>query len=471
MNLSLKKLSAITATLMLSLVGFGAISTPAHAADCPYPVEDQTANDHPKDVIRLISPVLTDDNSIHRYDFESQFTIDCDWFGVGMRFNQVYVPFGLKTNLTFHASTPAGAPLAFTKVTLRANKGYSNSNAAVRVNGIKARPAPSNASDGANVIGTTDINGNVTFVIQSPDDCTAYGGTLPAAPANAGADTPNDRNADPSTDCYSQFLPQITSEKTDTSDFVELHYFDPAGLDYSVDTANVDVVAPTLDDTNSLEVGPGLVQPYALVASKQNMVFQALKSDGSYARNHAVNIFINTGNSGANAKISAGVLGNNGLATLTPADSTKTTDNQLVLTGTTDAFGNVALQVSNLDTTCELPPATTTTPVPTENAKFANFLVDLGSLGTASRTVEVHYYKPAPIPVTSITATATGRIIKITIKNAIGKTSTVSITGRSKVTLKPTVATKVLTYAVTKGTKLVVVTANGKTLRKTFVIK
>ena len=470
MNLSLKKLSAITATLMLSLVGFGAISTPAHAADCPYPVEDQTANDHPKDVIRLISPVLTDDNSIHRYDFESQFTIDCDWFGVGMHFNQVYVPFGLKTNLTFHASTPAGAPLAFTKVTLRANKGYSNSNAAVRVNGIKARPAPSNASDGANVIGTTDINGNVTFVIQSPDDCTAYGGTLPAAPANAGADTPNDRNADPSTDCYSQFLPQITSEKTDTSDFVELHYFDPAGLDYTTDAGSVDVVAPTLNETNSI-AGDGLVQTYALVASKQNVVFQALKADGSYARNHAVTVVLNTANSGANAKVSAGFIGLTGLATLTPADSTKTAEDQLVLHGTTDSFGNVAFQVSNLDTTGELPPATKTTAVPTTNAKFANFLVDLDGVDATTKTVEVHYYKPAPIPVTSITATASGRLIKVTIKNAIGKTSTVSITGRSKVTLKPTVATKVLTYAVTKGTKLVVVTANGKTLRKTFIIK
>lgn len=470
MNLSLKKLSAITATLMLSLVGFGAISTPAHAADCPYPVEDQTANDHPKDVIRLISPVLTDDNSIHRYDFESQFTIDCDWFGVGMHFNQVYVPFGLKTNLTFHASTTTGAPLAFTKVTLRANKGYSNSNAPVRVNGIKARPAPPNASDGANVVGTTDINGNVTFVIQSPDDCTAYGGTLPAAPANAGADTPNDRNADPSTDCYSQFLPQITSEKTDTADFVELHYFDPTGLDYSVDSANVDVVAPTLDDTNSI-AGDGLVQTYSLVASKQNMVFQALKADGSYARNHAVSILINTGNSGANAQVSAGILGNNGLATLTPADSTKTADNQLVLTGTTDAFGNVAFQVANQDTTGELPPATKTTPVPTENATFANFLVNLDGVDAITKKVEVHYYKPAPVPVTSITATATGRIIKITINNAIGKTSTITITGRSKVTVKPTVAAKVLTYAVKKGKIVVKVVSNGKTLTKTFTIK
>jgi hypothetical protein len=470
MNMSLKKLSAITATVMLSLVGFGAISTPAHAADCPYPVADQTANDHPKDVIRLISPVLTDDNSIHRYDFESQFTIDCDWFGVGMHFNQVYVPFGLTTNLTFHAATPAGAPLAFTKVTLRANKGYSNSNAAVRINGIKARPAPSNASDGADVAGTTDVNGNVTFVVKSPDDCTAYGGVLPDAPANAGADTPNDKNADPTTDCYSQFLPQITSEKTDTADFVELHYFNPAALDYTTDTANVDVVAPTLDDTNSI-AGDALAQTYSLVGSKQIVVFQALKGDNSYARNHAVTVVINKANSGANAKISAGLIGLNGLATLTPADSTKTTADQLVLHGTTDAFGNVAFVISNTDTSGELPPATKTTAVPSTGAVFGNFIATLDGVSGVSKTLEEHFYKAVPPAVTSITAVAVGKKITVTIKNAVGKSSTITITGKAKVTLKPTSATQVLNYTVTKGVKKVVVVSNGKTLTKTFTIK
>ena len=470
MNMSLKKLSAITATVMLSLVGFGAISAPAHAADCPYPVEDQTANDHPKDFIRLISPVLTDDNSIHRLDFEGQFTLDCDWFGVGMHFNQVYVPFGLTTNLTFHASTPSGAPLAFTKVTLRANKGYSNSNAAVKVNGIKARPAPSNASDGANVFANTDVNGNVTFVVQSPTDCEAYGGVLPAAPANVGADTPNDRNADPSTDCYSQLLPSITGEKTDAADFVELHYFNPAGLDYSADSANVDIVAPTLDDTNSI-AGDGVVQTYAAVGSKQVMVFQALKGDGSYARNRAVKVVINKANSGANAKISAGLIAVTGLATLTNADSTKTTQDQLVLTGTTDAFGNVAFVVANSDVTGEPTPATKTSPVPTSGAVFANFMASLDGVAGTAKTAEVHYFKAAPVLVTSITAVASGRKITVTINNAIGKTSTISITGKAKVTLKPTVAKQVLSFTVTKGTKKVVVTANGKSLTKTFVIK
>jgi len=470
MTVGIKKLSAITATLMLSLVGIGAISAPAQAADCPYPVENQAANDNPKDTIRLISPVLTDDNSSRRYDFEGQFTVDCDWFGVGMRFNQVYVPFGLTSYLTFHAATPAGAPLAFTKVTLRANKGYSASNAAVRVNGIKARPAPSNASDGANVIGTTDVNGNVTFVVQSPTNCEDYGGILPAAPANPGAETPNDRNADPSTDCFSQFLPSITGEKTDSADFVELHFFNPEGLDYSADEANLYIAAPLLDDTNSI-TGDGLLQTYAPVASKQIVVFEARKLDGSYVRNHEVKIKINKANSGANAKLTAGLIGLTGSSIPLPADATKTAEDQLVLTGTTDAFGNVAFVITNTDTAGEAKPATKTTPVPETGAKFASIVGELTGTVTNATTYEPHFYKAVVIPPTTITAVAVGRKITVTINNAIGKTSTVSITGKAKVYLKPTIAKKVLTYTVTKGTKKVVITANGKTLTKTFIIK
>ena len=254
MSLTSKKFLAFTTTILLALVGVGAVSAPAQAAECPYPVTDQTANDNPKAHLRLISPVLTDTNSIKRTELEQQFSIDCDWFGVGVRFNQVYVPFGLTSNLTFHAAKPNGDPLAFTKVTLRANKGYSNSNAAVRVNGIKARPAPANASDGANVIGTTDVNGNVTFVVQSPADCEAYGGILPAAPANPGADTPNDTNADPSTDCFSQFLPSITGEKTDSADFVELHYYNDAGLDFTATDASISLLAPSPNFTSLADI-------------------------------------------------------------------------------------------------------------------------------------------------------------------------------------------------------------------------
>lgn len=476
MSLKISKFAAFASTVLLSIVGIGAISAPAYAADCPYPVEDQTTNDNPKNNIRLISPSLTDDNSIRRYDFESQFTNDCDWFGVGMRFNQAYVPFGLKTNLVFQATTPAGAPLANTKVTLRANKGYSNSNAAVRVNGIKARPAPANASDGANVFATTDVNGIVNFVIQSPDDCESYGGTLPDAPANPGADTPNDKNADPTTDCYSQFLPSITGEKTDSADFLELHYFNPAALDYTAADSTISLLAPTLrvEDTeagkaNALDVD-GRLATYALVGSKQVIAFQAMQESGGYARNQSVTVRINLADSGSTAKTAAGIFANTGLATATNADATKTTEDQLVLTGTTDSFGVVVFTLNNTDTTAGAQPATPTS-APAAGSKYARIFAGITGKANAGTEVEFHYYKPVVVLPITVSAAASGKKISVTIKNAIGKIFTVTITGLKKVKVKPTKATQVFTYTVTKGSKTVSVSADGRTLTKKFSIK
>jgi hypothetical protein len=474
MSLKTNKVIAFVATAALSIVGVGAISAPANAAACPYPVENQASNDKPKFNIRLISPSLTDDNSIRRYDFESQFTMDCDWFGVGMRFNQVYVPFGLRTNLTFQVTSPTNVPVANQRVTLRANKGYSNSNANVKVNGIKARPAPSNASDGANIIGTTDVNGVVNFVVQSPDDCEAYGGILPDAPANITQDTPNDRNADPTTDCYSQFLPSITGEKTDSADFLELHYFNPAGLDFTASDATIKLLAPTLrvaeeatGKANAMELD-GRLLTYAPIASKQVIAFQALKGDGSYARNQPVTVRINMANSGSNAKTSAGFFGLTGTATALPADSSKTTEDQLVLTGTTDSFGTVVFSLNNTDTAAGAPPATATT-APAAGSKFARIFAGITGKANTGSEIEFHYFKP--IPPTSIAVTAQGRKITVTLSNAVSKRSTINITGLRGVAVTPTVSKKAYTYTVKKGKITVKVVSNGKTLTKVFTVK
>ena len=476
MSLNTKKVAAYAATVLLTIMGVGAVSAPAQAADCPYPVENQAANDNPKTNIRLISPSLTDDNSIRRYDFESQFTNDCDWFGVGMRFNQAYVPFGLKTNLVFQATTPAGVPMANTKVTLRANKGYSNSNAAVRVNNIKARPAPSNASDGANVSGTTDANGVVIFVIESPADCEAYGGVLPDAPANPGADTPNDRNADPTTDCFSQFLPSITGEKTDSADFLELHFFNPAALDYTASDATISLLAPTLRvaDTeagkaNAIEAD-GRLATYSTVGSKQIVAFQALKENGDYARNQPVTVRINPANSGATAKTAAGLFANTGLSMPMTADATKTAEDQLVLTGTTDSFGVVAFTLNNSDTTAGAKPATPTT-APAAGSKFARVFAEITGKTNVGSPVEFHYYKPVVVLPTSIAIAASGRKITVTLTNAIGKKSAITITGLKAASVTPTVAKKAYAYTVKKGKITVKVVSNGKTMTKVFTVK
>jgi hypothetical protein len=357
---------------------------------------------------------------------------------------------------------------------LRANKGYSNSNAAVKVNGIKARPAPSNASDGANVIGTTDSNGVVNFVIQSPDDCEAYGGLLPDAPANPGADTPNDRNADPTTDCFSQFLPSITGEKTDSADFVELHYFNPAGLDFTATDASISLLAPTLravtssaGKANAIDKA-GMLQAYAPIKSKQVIAFQALKANGSYAMNQPVTVRINLANSGSKAKTAAGIFSATGYVAAQVANPTKTAEDQLVLTGTTDAFGVVAFSLNNTDTYSIAPPKTSTT-APAAGTRFSRVSAEITGKVNTGFPVEFHYYKP--IPPTSIAATASGRKITVTLSYAKSKRSTISITGLKSVAVTPTVDKKAYSYTVKKGKITVKVTSNGKTLTKVFTVK
>jgi hypothetical protein len=226
------------------------------------------------------------------------------------------------------------------------------------------------------------------------------------------------------------------------------------------------------------------VQTYAAIGSKQNIVFKATEG-GLPARNLPVTVRINLANSGANAKISAGIFGTNGTATLSNT-SVATTEDQLVLNGTTDAFGIVAFTLNNTDTVGEPIPATKTSPVPTTGAVFAKITAELTGIVGTSSALEVHYFKPAPIviPPTSITATASGKKITVTLNNTAGKTYTVTITGLKKISSKKTVTVnlkkvvsktsvskKLLYYTVPAGKTTVKIVVNGKTLTKVFTIK
>jgi hypothetical protein len=426
-----KRVLNLSIALVLLIVG-GVASQSARAADCPYPVADQTANDHPKDVIRLISPVLTDDNSIHRYDFESQFTIDCDWYGVGMHFKQVYVPFGLTSVLTYHVTDPAGVPLVNTLVTLRVNKGYSNSNAAVRVYGVMARPAPTNASDGANIRASTDINGNVTFVVASPDDCTTYGGTLPNKPTRYDSDTPNDRNQDPSRDCFTQIVPSISGEKTDTTDWVELHYFNATGMNYSLPSgSNVyqSLQAPVLGDTNSISK-PTVTQAYTPVGGSQILTLSFNDAAGSFVRNQPVRIKINSAGSGSNAFVGAGIFGQNGYGDAISTSSPSA--GEIILNGTTDAFGSISILLKNSDSVGEPKPATITSPVPSTNQKSSLIVAQIDNHPIIGKGLELHYVSGLKLPgqslfaPTNVVASANGLVVTVSWVNDLDNQGLVS---------------------------------------------
>lgn len=225
-----------------------------------------------------------------------------------------------------------------------------------------------------------------------------------------------------------------------------------------------------LDETNAV-IGDGTTQAYALVGSTQVMAFQALKDDGTYARNQDVKVIVGMSGSNSNAAISAGIVGNaaNGATTTLTANNPTSADDQLVLTGKTDAFGTVTFLVKNTDTTGEAQPKSMTAAPPVSGAKFSAITAELSGIDSMGSSIEMHYYKPTPP--TSIAITASGRKITVTINNAIGKTSTVTITGLKKATVKPTKAVQVYSYTVTKGAKTVTVVANGKTLTKKFTIK
>ena len=484
MSLNTKKFLAIALTGLLSMTAVGSVSSPANAAPCTEGISDNpTGNDNPVANLRLVSPTLTDENSVRRYDFEGKFVNDCHWFGKGLRFNQVHVPFGLRTNLTFQATNKYGAPLVNTQVILRANKSYSNSNALVKVNGIQIRDAKAGV-DGGPVVGRTDVNGLVNFVVAPPTTCEREDiSTLPDAPATLSTDTQNDINQSPATDCFSQFLPSINGEQRDSSDFVELHYYDPAGLDFTASDASISLLAPTLraveteaGKANALD-NEGILQAYAPINSKQVIAFQALKADGSYAMNQPVTVRVNLANSGATAKVSAALATNTfaGFAAPQPANPLKTAEDQLVLTGTTDAFGVVAFTLNNSDTVASAPPASSTAALPAES-KFARIYAEITGKVNTGNPVEFHYYKP--IPPTTITAVAVGRKVSVTLNYAKGKRSVVMITGLKSVAVTPTTDKKVYTYIVKTGkitsktTKITVkVTSNGKSLTKVFNVK
>jgi hypothetical protein len=198
------------------------------------------------------------------------------------------------------------------------------------------------------------------------------------------------------------------------------------------------------------------------------IAFQALKANGSYAINQPVTVRVNLANSGATAKVSAGIYSATGFVLPLPANASKTAEDQLVLTGNTDAFGVVAFSLINSDTTASAPPKTSTSALPV-GSKFARVYAEITGKVNTGNPVEFHYYKP--IPPTVIAATAVGRKINVTLSYAKGKRSVVTITGLKPVAVTPTVDKKVYTYVVKAGKITVKVTSNGKTLTKVFTVK
>jgi len=166
--------------------------------------------------------------------------------------------------------------------------------------------------------------------------------------------------------------------------------------------------------------------------------------------------------------MSAGIFLATGFVSPLPANSTKVTEDQLVLSGSTDAFGVVVFSLNNSDTVAGAPPKTSTSALPA-GSKFTRISAEITGKVSTGNPVEFHYYKP--IPPTVIAATAAGRKISVTLSYAKGKKSSITITGLKAASVTPTVDKKVYTYTVKAGKITVKVVSNGKTLTKVFTVK
>lgn len=484
MNIKAKKVLASFATAVTVLALSSAVSAPAIAAGDP-----------PQDaVIKLISPVLTAENTSEaaaNQKMADQWVTN-GWFGTGLVFQRAFVPTGSTVVLTYHVTDKDGKILVGQDVKLRINKGYSNSSAIVQVDDkVTTGIHKPESADQAQVTHKTDAYGNVTFVLKNLDKP----GTGEPAPDSL-TSAPN-ISSDGLNDLHAQVLPEIAGEKPDHSVITEFHYYEPkAPVATTATKPTIRLVSPVLDDKNSIKredlektfsvdnpwyaKGIGFRQAYVQTGSALNLVYKVTDDNGLPLANTEVKLHVNKAYSASKAALTDGTN-----ATDPAKDSTQGND-QLLLTGTTDAFGYVLFALKNTDKKGEPVPASLTTPVPTANGLFSQIYPEISGQATdIADMVEFHFIGDAAVaaaPATTavtVKATASKATVKgktvhsitVAIANASGKSAAITITGLKKVTEKISVANQAFKYTVTTGKKTVSVVIAGKTYKSTVTVK
>ena len=457
MKTSLKKTWVALATSALTIASLTGVVAAASAlpsdADCKTatgygldPAGQPTANQTPQYAIKVVAPLLTSKNSYEDTGLEANFTQACNWFGAGMRFLQSYVPVNTTNTLAFQVTdSKSGLPKAGVEVTLRANKGYSGSNANVTVNGLTVKNGSVwSALDGGRIKVTTDSNGLAIFTVAFVD-CDTYGGAPRAKPASLNR-KPAVVTTD-SPDCFSQFLPQINTQSTDNADFVEFHYYDDTGVSYAVPaSAKIAAAAPVMTADNSVKIDHGY-QNYALVGSTNTYLFSAFDAtSGAPIRNTDYHVNANGFGSTANIGGGAGV------------DS--------VLSGKTDGFGTILVKNVNKDTVGEAMPSAFNV-LSTGNV-FSRTVPAISANDTTDG-IETHFYA---MPKPSAVVTSAGKVITVSLVNAKNKKAAITITGLKAASKTATSdAPTAFKFTVTKGVKTVKVVVGGVTVTKKVTIK
>jgi hypothetical protein len=356
------------------------------------------------------------------------------WFGTGLVFQVSFAPVGSTINMTYNVKDKNGKPLAFTKVNLRINKGYSEAASIVEVDGVKTKGIDRPPFDQANVIHLTDAFGNVTFAVKNLD-LESSGEAEPESYTSKPifSDDKLDR-------LHSQMLPEVNSEPADHSVISEFHYFTPkAPIVVAATKPTITLVTPKLDATNSVtNAAKNLKQAYAPVGGNLIVVYKVTGDDGKTAvPNKVVSLKVNGGKS--------------------------------TLTATTDAFGYAAFTVKNADTKPNAAPASATAAMPAASSAVATLVPEIaGSAPVSAEGVEFHYYRGIS---TSVAKSGKDFVVSVAIAGAAGKSAAVSVTGAKKATVKISSAMQVVPVKVSAGAKTVSVVIDGKTYTSKVVAK
>ena len=301
------------------------------------------------------------------------------WFGSGLIFQRTFIPVGSTINLTYRIFDKTGAPLAGQAVKLRINKGYSQSTSIVEVDGIRTKGVDKPPLDQANVTHITDAFGYVTFSVKNLDQ-PPMGEPEPDSMTSA----PN-ISADGLNDLHSQMLLEIAGEKPDHSVITEFHYYLPKKvITYSTNKPTLKLVAPTLDDKNSVLVDSNIRATYAPAGSNLIVAYKVTDDNGLALP-------------GANVQIK------------TPSGT---------MNATSDAMGYAVFTVKDSRAKGEPKPATWTTKPPTSGAVLTSLSPTIvGSSAVNSETLEIHYYGIAKAPAavaTTIKCVKGSSFIKVT---------------------------------------------------------
>jgi hypothetical protein len=409
MNRTIRRILATVGATALSIGGLTLASSPAANA----------AAADPGAYISLISPVLTDANTSEAAANQAMANtwIAAGWFASGLKYQRAFAPVASTVNFVYHVQDASGNPLVGASVTLRVNKQYSNSQAAVTVDGQNAKPGTQSA-DGLRVTHFTDGNGNVAFAVIDKDAA----GTAEFQPTSLTA-APNVSD-DGLNDIHVQVLPFITGhqEKDDHTAITEIHFYDPASnAAQPVTNPTIRLSAPALTDTNSVHrtdletlfsvtnnwypSGLHVRQAYLPTGSTNLLSYNVTDDNGAPLQNSTVTLHVNKAYSGSNAKLTDGT---------TPTDSTKNdaantgNQDQALWTGTTDAFGNVFFNMHNTDTVGEPAPASLTAAVPQTGGVFSQIFPVVTSGADHADMVEFHFFGVWKAPTRSVAASITG---------------------------------------------------------------